>query len=193
MGMPAPAQQKVWTADEVRAMQDELHHWPRYELIDGELLVTNAPSLVHQVAVQALLRALDLYLRAHTVGRVFVSPADIELRAGNITQPDVFVVPLVDRRGPREWAEVKALLVAAEVLSPSTARYDRVKKRTYYQERGVPEYWIIDTDARLVERWRPGDARPELVEQTLLWHPEGAAEPFTLDLPRYFAEVHDEQ
>jgi Uma2 family endonuclease len=112
---------------------------------------------------------------------------------GRITQPDVFVVPPTDGRRPPRWRDVRHLLVAAEVLSPSTARHDRVTKRHYYQGQGVPEYWIADVDARIVERWHPGDERPELVESTLVWHPAGVDEPFTLDLPRYFAEVHDER
>ena len=48
------------------------------------------------------------------------------------------------------------LLLAAEVISPSSARGDRVDKREAYQRNGVPEYWIVDTAARVVERWHPG-------------------------------------
>jgi Uma2 family endonuclease len=52
-------------------------------------------------------------------------------------------------------ATVKALLLAVEVLSPSSAHFDRVRKRRFFQRVGVPEYWIVDVDARLIERWRP--------------------------------------
>ncbi len=84
------------------------------------------------------------------------------------------------------------LLVAVEVLSPSTARYDRVTKRRFFGRLGVPEYWVIDTDGRLVERWRAGEKRPELVDEVLAWRPEGASDDFTLDLAAFFREVHGE-
>jgi Uma2 family endonuclease len=78
------------------------------------------------------------------------------------------------------------------VLSPSSAQHDRVRKRPLYQ-RHVPEYWIVDLDARLVERWRPDDDRPEILTGVLAWHPAGASEPFRLELPAYFAQVLDER
>jgi Uma2 family endonuclease len=56
-----------------------------------------------------------------------------------------------------------------EVLSPGTAARDRGVKRRLYLEAGVEEYWIVDLDARLVERWRAGDERPEIVEGELAW------------------------
>jgi len=65
-----------------------------------------------------------------------------------------------------------------------------VRKRVKFQ-RHVPEYWIVDLDARLVERWRPGDERPEVLTGTLEWMPEGAPVPFSLDVADYFATVLD--
>jgi Uma2 family endonuclease len=66
-----------------------------------------------------------------------------------------------------------------------------VTKRTHYQ-RHVPENWIVDLDARLLERWRPGDERPEIVTETLEWNPAVTTKAFRSDLIRYFAEVFDE-
>jgi Uma2 family endonuclease len=59
-----------------------------------------------------------------------------------------------------------------------------------YQDEHVPEYWIVDLDARLFERWRPGDTRPEVLTETLTWQPESDAPPLTIDLAEYFARVH---
>src|SRR5687768_10701412 len=125
MGMPAPqppaAPPRRWTADEVRAMQDESRAWPRYELIDGELLVTPSPRLVHQRAVLLLARRLAEYVETNGLGEVLTSPADIELESGTIVQPDVFVVPRSSGLPIASWRDVRALSVAAEVTSPSTA------------------------------------------------------------------------
>jgi Uma2 family endonuclease len=189
MGMPAEKIRR-WTTADVRALTDESRPWPRYELIDGQLIVTPAPSWTHQWAVALLWRSLHEYLTRSSVGVAMMSASDLELEKGHITQPDVFVVPISGGRHPKSWPEVKALLVAAEVLSPSNARYDRVDKRKFFQRVAVPEYWVVDLDARVFERWTPGDARPEVIDAMLTWNPAGSSAPFALDLPRYFAEVH---
>jgi len=90
----------------------------------------------------------------------------------------------------RAWAEVGRLMLAVEVISPSTAATDHHEKRMLYQEKGVPEYWIIDTTARSVERWRPDDSVPETLAETLHWRPDAAVSPLGIDLPAYFDRVH---
>ena len=190
--MAMPAVNRRWTAREVRQLISESPlATPRYELVDGELLVTPSPSWPHQRAVTLLLAALHKYLRRQHVGEASTSPFDVELAPESIVQPDVFVVPMHEARRLLAEAPARELLLAAEVLSPSSGRHDRVTKRGHYQ-RHVPDYWIVDLDARLVERWRAGDERPEILTQLLEWQPVGATEPFRLDLARYFAEVFDE-
>ena len=190
MSMPAPARR--WTVEEVRAMQDEERAWPRYELIDGELLVTPAPRRLHQRAVAELFRLLDPYVRAHGVGEVELSPADIELEPGTIVQPDVFVSPLVEGRVPMQWPETTRLILAAEVISPSNARADRVTKRGFYSRVNVAEYWVVDLDARIIERNVGADPRPEVASHAMTWSPAGAAFPLTIDVPAFFARVYGE-
>jgi Uma2 family endonuclease len=192
MVMPA-VQERRWTAREVRELiaAQELHT-PRYELVDGELLVTPSPARAHQEAVRLLIIALSAYLDREGIGRVLHSPADIELEPEDVRQPDVFVVPRNEwRRLVRAEFPARTLLVAIEVVSPSSGRYDRVVKRRGYQ-RHVSEYWIVDTDARLVERWRPGDDRPEILTESLEWRPEDAAGVCTLGLPDFFARIFSE-
>jgi Uma2 family endonuclease len=185
MGMPQVAH--LWTPDEVRALPDDGR---RYEVVAGELLVTPAPSFLHQEAVGRLYRMLSDYTERTAVGHASMSPADIEPEAGALVQPDVFVGPLLEGRRPRTWADFSHLLLAVEVLSPSTARADRTVKRLFFQRSGVTEYWIVDVDARLVERWRPGDDRPAVLTETLKWTPDPATAPLEIDLPRFFALVH---
>ena len=187
MGMPQAAQR--WTADMVRALPDD---GKRYEVIAGELFVTPAPNFDHQGAVGRLLLRLIPYVDAHRLGYALMSPADIEFDDETLVQPDLFVAPRPQGRRPKGWSEVKHLSLAVEVLSPSTARADRTVKRRLFQRVGVPEYWIVDVEARLVERWRPGDERPEVLTELLEWRPNPAAPPLEIDLPKLFAEILEE-
>jgi len=194
MAMPASDRERArrWTAREVRQLIAESPlQTPRYELVDGELLVTPSPILPHQRAVAFLWRALDDYLRGNPVGDAYFSPSDVELEPGTIVQPDVFVVPPHESERSMRELPVRDVMVAAEVLSPTSGRHDRVTKRHLYS-RHVLEYWIVDLDARIVERWRLNAQQPDVLVTALEWHPTDAGEPFTLDLPKYFAAVFRE-
>jgi Uma2 family endonuclease len=115
----------------------------------------------------------------------------VELEREFIAQPDVFVLPMAEwRRVAKDGPPIRQLLLAVEVLSPSSSRHDRVRERPLYQ-RNVPNYWLIDLDARLFEHWTPGDDRPALVTDTLVWQPDGAATPFALHVQAYFASILD--
>jgi Uma2 family endonuclease len=185
MGMPRSAER--WTAEMVRALPDDRN---RYEVIDGELFVTPAPSGAHQRALGRLFILLSKYLEGQTWGEALFSPADISFHEDMLVQPDLFVVPIgPDKPRWQNWTDIRALLLAIEVLSPSTARADRQAKRRLYQRERIGEYWIVDLDARVVERWRPDDDRPEIVTGTLSWQPEPAAAPFELDLGTFFGDV----
>jgi Uma2 family endonuclease len=178
-----------WTVEMVRALPSDGF---RHEVIDGEHVMTPAPSWTHQDAVAELMMRLLTYAREHHIGHVIIAPADVEFDEHNMVEPDLFVVPLVGGKKPRSWEEVRALLLAVEVLSPSTIRTDRLRKRRLYQERGVPEYWIVDVDARVIERWRPGEDVGAVLTDRLLWQPDVAVPPLTLDLGQYFRDVTGE-
>lgn len=186
--MPMLALKRQWTVDDLEDLPDD---GSRYEIIDGELFVTPAPSANHQEACVEIWLRLRTYLDQQRVGHSFMSPADVIFSPRRAVQPDVFVVPLVNGHRPAAWTEIKHLMVAVEVLSPSTARADRVAKRTLFREEGVDEYWIVDLDSRTIERSTPAEARPEILSERLEWSPEGASEPLVIDLPDYFARVLD--
>lgn len=159
----------------------------RFECVDGELLVSPSPKLPHQSAVGFLYECLAAHCRAHSLGAVFMAPGDIELDPFTLVQPDVFVLPLVDGRRPRTAEEIGQPLLFIEVLSPSTARYDRVLKRGRYQ-RATIEYWIVDLEARLLERWPPDADRPFIHTKDVAW-PHVSAPALTLDLTALFVEA----
>jgi Uma2 family endonuclease len=181
-----------WTVEEVRELQDESRAWPRFELIAGELLVTPSPGTAHQVAVAEILLLLAAYVDRENIGVALASPADLELHLGTVAQPDVFVVPsgmpAGSGRGPG-WKAVASLLVAVEVVSPGSARRDRVAKRDYYVSAGVPEYWVVDLDVRVIERWSAGNHASVSTGKTLKWKPSGARKALVVDLPALFERI----
>jgi Uma2 family endonuclease len=175
MGMAVPS---FHTADMVRALPDDGH---RYETVHGELLVTPAPRLAHQHVITELVARLHPYLERHPVGRVLTSPADISWAPDVLVQPDVFVADLAEAR-TFDWSRLQTLLLAVEVLSPSTQRYDRFTKRRVYQEFGVSCYWVIDIDGRAAEVWTPDATFPAVERERLVWRPGGVGESLTIPL-----------
>lgn len=176
-----------WTVATWQSLPDDGH---RYEIVDGELFVTPAPSWRHQRAARELLLRLAPYVRAYALGDLQIAPSDVVFDERTVIEPDVYLVPLAgDGRLPRAWKDVGRMLLAVEILSPSTARADRDVKRRLYQRQRVPEFWIVDLDARLVERWRPADERPEILTGALAWQPSPTHPSLTIDLPRFFADT----
>jgi Uma2 family endonuclease len=192
MGMPAV--RRHWTTADVRALIDESPTaWPRYELIDGQLLVTPSPGNPHQIAVTAMVLLLNPYLERERVGVVLMAPADLELRPGTITQPDVFVLPegAADVGEGWTWRDVRRVMLAVEVISPSSIRTDRVTKRDFYLDAGIPDYFIVDVDARIVEHWSSKRETPLVLRDQLVWHPAGAEQPLRASLPEFFDAIDD--
>jgi len=192
MVMPAPpplvpdTSRRDWTAEELARLPDD---GIRYEIVDGELLATPAPTWLHQRAVRELVARLQPFAREHGFDCLF-APADVPFSRTTVVEPDVFVVPLLaDGSHPMNFAEAGRLLLAVEVLSPSSARADRRVKRAAYLANGVPDYWIVDTANRFVERWRPGDVEPELLLDSLAWRPREDVEPIVIDLSGYFRSL----
>ena len=189
MGMSASKQRRWRRAEILGLIEQSPLHTPRYELVDGELLVTPSPSGLHQIGVVELICVLAPYVSASRIGQVLTSPSDTELEPETLVQPDVYVVPLAEAQRLRRERTGRSLLLAIELLSPSSEVADRGRKRRLYQ-RAVPEYWIVDLRARVVERWRAQATKVDVVRDVLEWHPHGAASPLRIDLPAFFSRVH---
>ena len=187
MSMPAP-HPPVTTIEELLALPDD---GLRHELLDGVHVVTPAPSLLHQRTVRLILEHLRGALVGRTDAEVFTSPADVVLGPRTLVQPDVFVVRRTPGQKLERWADVGIPLLAIEILSPTTAPRDRGAKRRIYQRAGVPEYWIVDLDARIIERWRPDDVRPEIADETLAWTLTAGAVQH-LGVGRFFLDIWEE-
>jgi Uma2 family endonuclease len=188
MGMPALDQSRRWTREEVLALPDDGN---RYELVDGELLVSGTPRPAHQRAVQELHAILQPYVKEHRLGMLMALPADLDLSSDQIVQPDLWVAAVPAGRRIETWEEVGIPFLVVEVLSHSTARFDRVTKRIRYQKSGVATYWIVDLDARVVEVWTPEAERPEVIDQLLPWQPRPGIAAIRIDLPTFFNAVDE--
>src|SRR2546427_8429636 len=123
----------------------------RYEIIDGMLFAEPAPRRAHQKAVGNLFAILHAWVRAHDLGEVYVAPFDVILDPRTTVEPDLmFVVKdrlaIVAERGVEAAPD---LLV--EVLSPGTARRDRVRKLNAYARHGVRHYWLGGPEGEAVQ------------------------------------------
>lgn len=177
-----PLAPEYFTADMVRAIPED---GKRYELVWGDLLVSPAPALPHQIVVGNLFADLRAYCARHDAGRVLMSPADISWSDDTLVQPDVFVVDPSESRA-RDWRSIKTLRLVVEVLSPSTARHDRFSKRKLYQAQRVETLWLVDVDRRVVETWTPSQVFPTVEAAELTWQPAGAPEPIKIPLATLF-------
>lgn len=171
--MEANRSRMRWTYAEFARLPSEGS--TRYEVIDGELAVTPAPTSGHQIAVGNLVRLLGAFVHDHALGPLFPGPIDVLFGEGDYLEPDLAFVRadrahLVSDRGIEGPPDL-----VVEILSPSTAHRDRGIKLERYRHFGVPEYWIVDLEAKAVEVWRlaGGAEAPEVVgaEGRLRWTP----------------------
>jgi Uma2 family endonuclease len=183
-----PASRTDWTVEMVDALPDDGR---RYEIIDGELFVTPAPSDVHQLVVGALHARLRAYMRPSSVGRALMSPSDVRRgdRRCNRIQPDVFVVRMIAGSRPPYPFDLADLLLAVEVESPSNSDYDYQTKRELYLRNGVPEYWIVSPAARTFARWRDVEEPGEVLTAALNWQPAGMDKALEFNLPEFFEDA----
>jgi Uma2 family endonuclease len=139
----------------------------RLELIEGEIIVTPSPSLMHQIVVHRLDVLLDRAIVEPGLGLVIGAPFDVYLDDQNVPQPDLMVV-LWDREQVLGSARLEsAPSLAIEISSSSSATRDRVTKRNVYARFDVPEYWLVDPDAKTVTIFSdPRDGRYHSEETT---------------------------
>lgn len=162
----------------------------RHEIIDGERCDTPPPSQHHQQAVLRLMMLLLPHCDTIRVDLLF-APGAVTFSEFDQVTPDLFVLPRTDDgRLATHFADVGRVLLAVEVVSPGSSHMDRVTKRSLYQANGVPEYWIVDTEACKVERWTPVSLQAEVVSDTLMWQPLAElSTALTIDLVPYFRSI----
>ena len=167
----------AWTLDDLDRLPDDGN---RYEVVRGALFVTPPPSPAHETVLARLSQFLTPFVAQHGLGLVY-HPRAVIRREGSGVEPDLMV-----RRAPgREtrWEEWPLPVLVVEVLSRTTRRRDLIEKRALYVGFGIPEYWIVDAEARSIEIvYATGGS--VTVTETLRWQPRGvgAALEISLDL-----------
>jgi Uma2 family endonuclease len=145
--VPGPGQGN-WTYDYYAALPEDGH---RYEIVDGVLFMTPAPGIPHQDVILQLSYYLTIHVKNAGIGKVLLSPVDVELTPKKVFQPDVAVVlnTRLDRVTTSHVIGAPDLVI--EVASPSTAKCDQTIKRKAYALAGVTEYWLVNTILEIVE------------------------------------------
>jgi Uma2 family endonuclease len=133
----------------------------RYELLDGVLVMSEAPRIVHQRVDTKLGARMGRYAEESDLGEVFHAPTDVLLSDTIVVQPDLLFISKQRAHIITEQNIQGAPDLVVEILSPSTANRDWTIKRGFYARYGVKELWIVDPDAKIV--WvmllRDGDFR----------------------------------
>lgn len=124
----------------------------RHEILDGEHFVNPAPTPGHQTALGRLYVQLYHAVEERGLGLVYISPIDVQLSEVDILQPDIVVI-LGEHRHIVTTTRVRGVPdLVVEMLSPSTEKHDRIRKKKRYAQAGIPEYWIADSTEQMVEQ-----------------------------------------
>ena len=123
----------------------------RYELINGELQMSTAPSFYHQRLSVKLLKLLDDFVSDNSLGWVVDAPTDVILDDNNTLQPDILFISNENLSIIKEDAVYGAPDLIVEIISPSSVYKDRHTKKYLYEKFGVKEYWIVDIANKLIE------------------------------------------
>jgi len=167
-----------WTRADLDRLPDDGN---RYEVLDGELLVTPQAAYAHQRIAFDFALVLHEYCKRHAIGEV-VGPGAV-VWAKNELQPDVQVIPGHHKpvKGTK-WEDLPRPILVVEILSDSTAHRDLGKKREAYLRIGVAEYWAVDIESGLVRVWRKGSPEPMVERTALAWRPRADLAPLVIPL-----------
>lgn len=152
----------LMTVEDLDAMPEDGN---RYEVIEGELFVSRAPGIPHQIVSGNLFYQIKNYLEQNPIGQVIATPGLVFSQYSGVIPDIVFYTH--ERGGDIISGErlVAAPNIVIEILSPGRENIsrDRVAKRQLYAKHNVEEYWIIDSENRSVEIYALGSGALELV------------------------------
>ena len=125
-----------------------------YQLVEGELVMSPAPTVRHQRIIGNLHVLLDAWVRPRKLGMVLLAPVDVILSNEDTVQPDLVFVSNARRNRIAAEGIRGGPDLCVEVLSPHSRDMDRRTKRKLYARHEVLEYWIVDPEPRTIELYR---------------------------------------
>jgi Uma2 family endonuclease len=139
---------KLFTYDDYLTLPDD---GKRYEIIEGELYMTPAPTTRHQDIFGTLYTSMRLHAEQRDLGKVLSAPIDLVLSLVDLVQPDILFIakPRLHIIAAKNIVAIPDLIV--EIVSPSSTKRDREQKRLLYEKYKLPEYWIVDPETKSVE------------------------------------------
>jgi Uma2 family endonuclease len=152
--------ERPWTYADLADLPDDGN---RYEILQGELIVSPSPSGRHQIVLGRLHAALYEAVKTSKFGTVFTAPFDVKFSDRNVVEPDLFVISVnqYSQYSDRSFDGAPAFVI--EIVSPSSINTDRQRKATLYMEQGVKEYWIVEPDQKRILVHIPGEQGPRIV------------------------------
>lgn len=135
----------------------------RYEILDGEIQVTAAPGMLHQLVLGNLYAVLHAHVTSRGLGRVFFAPLAVILADTTVVEPDLVYVSSARAAIMTERGIVGAPSLLVEALSGSTAARDRGQKLQLYARYAVPHYWIVEIERRAIEAYELTEGAYRLV------------------------------
>lgn len=151
--LPATGVAGLFTRADLEAMPDDGH---RYEIIDGILIVSAAPAWKHQRAVTRLITILDHAIPDESF-ELLPGPFDVVFGDDTVVEPDLLIARYDDME--ERGLEKAPPLLAVEVLSPSTRRFDLMLKWSRYEAAGTSSYWVVDPDVPSLTAWELREGR----------------------------------
>jgi Uma2 family endonuclease len=143
-------QTKLVTYDDYLTLPDD---GKRYEVIEGELIMTTSPITKHERISRKLLIRLDNYIEKHNIGEVFDAPFDVVLSMTDVVQPDLMFISKERSHIITDKNIVEAPDLVIEIISEGTKVRDQTTKKWLYERYGVKEYWIVYPNEEKVEQF----------------------------------------
>jgi Uma2 family endonuclease len=139
---------KVYTYQDYLELPDD---GKRYEIIEGELIMSPAPYTIHQEVMLNIAVELVNFVRKTKIGKIYIAPTDVVISDINVVQPDILFITNKKLQiiTAKNIKGVPDLII--EIISPATGYYDLRGKKDIYEKFGVQEYWIVDPMKQRVE------------------------------------------
>ncbi|MFW5759914.1 MAG: Uma2 family endonuclease [Cyclobacteriaceae bacterium] len=150
---------KEWTVSDYLELQEN----PNQQLINGQLIMSPSPSVMHQRVLRNLALKLNEYAEKRS-DEVLFSAIDVYLNETNVPQPDIVYIFKENKNSIKEKGIEGAPDLIVEIISPSNSYIDRYQKKDLYEKSGVKEYWLVDPNNATLEIYHLGAEKYEMVQ-----------------------------